>query len=259
MYSPCLKSEKKTKRILTSVSAVIIAFAYGVFVSCSPDLGEIKDENDYAEKFPRVEFVKYDPYEENDVKGIKDLYNAAAVNDFNDESFVCPTESNAYKYMAVFAGEDLSVSEFAVYLRSETKAVLDIDVYLASGLPTIIAVGDERDFTSDGSVSDPEGSPSDERKTLKVFDEPRREDAVAEVSVTLKANEWTSFSVKRWKVNGEQESNIRLKKSEEGGMAGNCCLLFQFRNNCVVYDEDEKPDVETPVKICFTAMLIRVE
>ncbi len=236
--------KKSAKRILAALSAAICA----VCVSCGPDLGNVEDESDYASKFPSVKFVGSDLNVSE--KTIGDLYNDNAVNNFNRKDFVCPTESDAYKYMAVFAGEDLSVEEFAVYLRSGTDVTLNVCVYGADGLPSVIAKGDEDDFET--VTESGESTSAEEKKKPKKFDEPVRENAAAEVTVSLKANEWKSFSVKTWKKDGGKEASIRLEK---GG-----CLLFQFCNNCVVYDNEDKiiRNDNPAVEICFTAMLIRV-
>lgn len=254
--------KKSAKRVLVA----FLTAASAVFGACAPDLGNIKDADDYKKKFPAVTFIKSDcSYAETE---ISDLYNEKAVNDFNKKDFECPTGSDAFKYMAVQAGEDLSVKEFAVYVRSETDATLNIGVYGVEKLPEKdkIATGTDADFEPDtdtgtdtdaGTDADTgtdsgESSSGGETRKLKDFDDPKHEDAVAEITVSLKANEWKSFSVKTWKKGGGTESRIRLEKDS--------WLLFQFRNNCVVYDDAGKivGNENPPAKIGFTAMLICV-
>ena len=219
--------KKSVKRVLAAVLATMCV----LFVSCAPDLGDVENEEDYDNKFPGVKFVKSD-ISVSEMK-IGELYNESAVNNFNDKNFESPTESDEYKYMAVFVreDEDLSVKEFAIYLRSEEDVTLDICVYRAAELPEIIATGDsDKDFktsASTGEFGESSESPSAvEKKELKTFDEPTRENAVAEISVPLKAGKWVSFSVRTWKTDDGQKSSILLEKGS--------CLLFQFRNNCVV-------------------------
>lgn len=249
--------KKTAKRVLAAVLAAICV----LFVSCAPDLGDVENESDYGEKFPGVKFVKSDLNVSE--MSIGELYNESAVNNFNDKNFESPTESDKYKYMAVFVreDEDLSVKEFAIYLRSEADVTLNICVYRAAGLPETIATGDSnKDFKPSASIGESgessessESSSAIEEKELKKFDEPTRENAVAEVAVLLKAGKWVSFSVRTWKTDDGQKSSILLEKGS--------CLLFQFQNNCVVYDNEGKivrNDDNPPVAICFTAMLICV-
>ena len=236
------------KKSVKRISSAILAAICVLFVSCGPNLGNIEDEEDYGKKFPGVKFVKSDLDVSETTIGA--LYNDSAVNNFNDKDFVCSTESNAYKYMAVFTGEDLSVKEFAIYLRSDADVALDICVYNADDIPSVIATGSDVDFETYTDAED--SSSAGEKRELKEFDEPTRENAVAEVSVSLKAGKWGSFSVRTWEIDNERKSSIFLKNGS--------CLLFQFRNNCVVYDDEEKivRNDNPPVKICFTAMLICV-
>ena len=235
------RTKHNIKAIFCALVCVLLCFSA---CGCFPDLGEIENETDYKAKFSSVEFVKSDLYHAE--KSITDLYNSKAV-DFSAEDFVCPTESNRYKYMAVFAGEDVEVSEFALYLCSETDVVMHINVYSADGLPGIIALGTDDDKET---YIDPDTG--DEKTRLKTFDEPNSTDALASVTVSLKANEWNSFSITKWLVNTQNLGSVSIEKGK--------CLLFQFANNCIVYDSEGIAKSEYPsASVCFTAMMIRVK
>ncbi len=238
-----LLPKKNTRKFL----AILLASICLVFVSCAPDLGNVKDEADYAKKFNAVTFVKSDLTKQT--LSILDLYNPSAVNDFNKSDFKCPTDLNAYKYMAVFAGEDISVKEFAIYLRSEKDVDFSVYVYEAKEVPKRIATGNYDEDTEE--YVNPETGEK-ERRIRKDFDEPFKDDAVAEVKVALKANKWQSFRITDWKTGGGKSSSIDLSSGR--------CLLFQFENNCVRYDEDTLvADKDLVTEVCFTAMLIYVK
>ncbi len=212
-----------------------------VLVGCSPNLGNIDNEEDFYKKFPSVKFVG------SDLKVVekesKYLYNESAVNDFNNKDFESPIESDAYKYMAVVVGEDVSVEEFAIYVRSDADITFSVCVYVKEGLPKVIATGGESDFETDTDGT---------TKRLKEFDEPQKSEAVATKTVSLKKGEWTALYIRSFDALGSGKSALQL---QEGS-----CLLFQFANNCVAYDqegnliENEYPSAN----VSFTAMLIRV-
>ncbi len=216
-----------------------------VLVGCSPNLGSIENEEDFYKKFPSVEFVG------SDLKVVekesKDLYNESAVNDFNHKDFVSPVDSDTYKYMAVFAGEDVSVEEFAIYVRSDKDVTFSVCVYLKSGLPESIATGGESDFEK---YTD--SDTGEEKTRLKEFDEPQKSDAVATKKLSLKKDEWTALYIRSFDAQSSKKSALELQKD--------VCLLFQFANNCVAYDQEGKLiENEYPsANVSFTAMLIRV-
>ncbi len=214
-----------------------------VLVGCSPNLGNIENEEDFYKKFPSVKFVGSNL--EVVEKESKYLYNESAVNDFNHKDFESPIESDAYKYMAVVVGENVSVEEFAIYVRSDADVIFSVYAY-AKSLPQTIATGGESDFET---YTDKDGN---EKTRLKEFDEPKNSDAVASKTVSLKKGEWTALYIRSFDALGSGKSALQL---QEGS-----CLLFQFANNCVAYDqegnliENEYPSAN----VSFTAMLIRV-
>ncbi len=216
-----------------------------VLVGCSPDLGNIDTKEDFYKKFPSVKFV------ESDLgiveKESKDLYNEDAVNNFNHDDFRSPVASDAYKYMAVFAGENVSVEEFAIYLRADKNVVFDVYVYVGSGLPEKIATGGESDYET---YTDSETG--EEKTRLKQFGEPNKSTAVATKKMTLEKDEWTALYIRSFYTSGSGKSAVELTKDG--------CLLFQFANNCVAYDSEGKLiENEYPsANVELTAMLIRV-
>ncbi len=212
---------------------------------CAPDLGNIENSEDFYKKFPTVDFVGSDLAVVD--KKSEDFYNDAAVNDFNRKDFESPVESDAYKYMAVFAGENVSVEEFAIYVRSDEDVTLGVCVYVKNGLPEIIATGGESDFEK---YTDSETG--EEKTKLKEFDEPQKSDAAATKTVSLKKGEWTVLYIRSFDVPDNNKNAAELIKDE--------CLLFQFVNNCVEYDADGNliENEYASVKVSFTAMLIRV-
>ena len=232
---------KNTKTFLCCLLSVFVCC---FFAGCFPDLGEIENAEDYQKKFSGVDFIK-DDLTKNSLL-ITDLYNDDAV-DFNNKDFQCPTDSNAYKYIAVFAGQNVTVQEFVLYLRSEQDAVVNMYVYSAGDLPSVIATGNLSDDQE--TYTDPDTG--DEKTRIKTFDEPNKTDAIAQVTISLKANEWKSFGIKSWKIDDKQLPSFELKKDN--------CLLFQVANNCVHYNEAGQAEKTDSVKLCFTAMLIRVK
>ncbi len=235
-------SLKNTKAFLCCLLCLIVCF---VAVGCIPDLGEIDDAEDYQKKFSSVVFVKQDLSKQS--LSINDLYNDDAV-DFNKADFHCPTQESEYKYFAVFAGEDVSVEEFVLYLYSQEDVVVTMYVYKANDVPSVIATGN-LDSDSETYTNPDTG---EENTRIKTFDEPDKTTAVAQITVSLKAGQWKSFGVKSWTIDGEKKSVVSLEKDS--------CLLFQIANNRVVYNQDGQPAKElNSAKLRFTAMLIRVK
>ncbi len=230
------------RKIACLLSVILLCFSS--LTGCFPDLGNISDSADYESKFPTVGLIRKNLSIEN--LSVTDLYNDNAVNHFNDSDFVPPTESNAYRYMGVFAGEDVNVKEFALYLRSETDVTLEISVYCLSKLPTKIATGESDDWET---YTNPDTGVEETR--LKSFDEPTSDKAVAKLTLTLKANVWNSFTVTSWNIGGTRSDTVTVPE--------NHCLLFKFENNCVGYDKDGKKQDATPAVFCMTAMLIYVK
>lgn len=234
------------KKVFTSFFSISLCIVLFITFSGCFDLGEIKDVEDYETKFCDIKFVKEDLSIAE--KSIIDLYNDSAVNDFTKNDFVPPTDSDAYKYMAVFAGEDVNIKEFALYVKAESEEKFCINVFVADKLPTIIATGVEADDTE--TITDPDTGT--ETSVIKTFDEPKGTNAVANITLSVKNNSWTSFSITSWKQGETRANSITLKKDQ--------CLLFQFENNCVFYEGNTKAKNElTKTKVCFTAMLIYVK
>lgn len=224
---------------------VICLIVCCVLAGCAPNLGNIDSAEDFYKKFPSVKFVGSDLAVVE--KESKRLYNESALNDFNRKDFISPVESDAYKYMAVFAGESVSVEEFAIYVRSDKDVTFGVCVYLKNGLPEIIATGDESDYEK---YTDTETG--EEKTRLKEFDEPQKSDAVATKTLSLKKGEWTALYIRSFNAQKAGKSALELQKD--------ACLLFQFTNNCVAYDGEGKLiENEYPsANVSFTAMLIRV-
>ena len=231
---------KSTRAFLCCLLCLLI----GCFsVGCFPDLGKIDNAEDYQKKFSDVSLIKSNLSVQH--LSINDFYNDNAL-DFNNVDFVCPTEDNEYKYMAVFAGQDVSVQEFVVYLCSSVDTVVSLYAYKSANLPSTIATGLEDDFES---YVDPDTG--EEKSKLKSFDEPDKKDAIAQIKVSLKANNWESFSIKSWNIDSNKQSAVKIEKDN--------CLLFQFANNCIKYDDVGNVVKENDsISLRFTAMLIRV-
>lgn len=216
-----------------------------VLAGCSPDLGNIENEEDFYAKFPYVKFIAKDTAVVE--KESKYFYNDEAVNDFNQKGFESPIASDAYKYMAVFAGENVSVEEFAIYVRSDKDVIFSVYAYMKNELPNTIATGDESDLETYTDETTGE-----EKTRLKTFDEPKTSEAAASLKVSLKKDEWTALYIRSFNALGSGKSALELQKDS--------CLLLQFANNCVAYDsegnliENEYPSAN----VSFTAMLIRV-
>ncbi len=226
----------------------VVALCLAVFCTlagCAPDLGNIENSEDFYKKFPTVDFVGSDLEVVN--KKSEDFYNDEAVNDFNRKDFESPVAGDAYKYMAVFAGESVSVEEFAIYVRSDKDVTFSVCVYVKNGLPETIATGGESDFEK---YTDSETG--EEKTRLKEFDEPQKSDAVATKTVSLKKDEWTALYIRSFDVSDNNKNVVSIVNGE--------CLLFQFVNNCVAYDNDGNLiENEYPsANVSFTAMLIRV-
>ncbi len=235
-------SERKTgKRLLSFICLIAISV---LLFGCMPDLN-IEDEADYGKKFPSVKFVN------NDLTvvsmPITDLYNDNALNNFRKDDFVCPTKSNAYKYMGVFAGENVEIREFAIYLCSKSDARLNIEAYIVSDMPSSIATGTDTDFET---YTDEDTG--EEKKRLKSFDEPKSENKIGSITVSVKAGNWTSFTLKQWTDGTNSASSVALEKDK--------CLLFKINNNCVTYNDQEGIEKgDEKIEMCFTAMLICIK
>lgn len=231
----------KNKKIFLSICLIVICT---LLMGCFPDLGAVSSADDYADKFSSVKFVKKDLIVES--MSITELSNDNAINNFQKKDFVCPTESNAYKYMAVFAGQTVKIKEFAIYLKSETDVKLSICVYNLSDLPSVIAIGTDDDYET---YQDPDSG--EEKTKLKDFDEPKDEDAIATLNISLKANVWNSFVIKSWTTDREKKSNFTLNEDR--------CLVFQIKNNCIRYNSSLNENPLDSANICFTSMLIYVD
>ncbi len=230
------------ERLIVAVCAV---WCFAVcFAGCAPDLGK----EDYRQKIAEEVSLVKDNGEVLSVKA-EELYSDNAINNFNRSDFECPTASNAYRYMAVFAKDEVTVEEFVIYMRSETDVTMEMSVYLG------ILTGDTETGTGTETDTETDTETGERPEQTTPYDELAKVDAVAEVTVVLKANQWTSVSVGKWRIAGAVGSSVVL---EEGH-----CLLFRFNNNCVRYDADGKTvanveNKDLPARICFTAMLIRV-
>ena len=96
--------------------------------------------------------------------------------------------------------------------------------------------GGTGDQTGGGTGDQTGGGTGDQTQDEeKTYDDPDPDTRIGEITVFLKKDEWDSFVLDRFDVNGALQNSIQIKNGQ--------CVLLQIRNNSGIRDYDEEKQI----------------
>lgn len=186
---------------------------------CFYDLGIFKDTADYYSYFGDVKLINQKSVNSYSFKDY--FYNEQSVNDFAGSI----VDKDQYIYLILPVVKEFNLAEFALYLNSQTNAVVYYSLYVVDFIPTNI-----RKYTDPKSkqktddqgnvVLDKDGNPVMEDIE---YDDLSENDSIYQGSATLVASKWKSFRAKLSTKQSAKEKTYHVNSGEY--------IIVKFENN----------------------------
>lgn len=212
--------------LLNSLKKIVLAFSILLiftFVGCA-DLGDFEDIQDYYNSFGEITLSVT-----NDNKptfSIEDFYNEES-----QEDFTTIVEMNEYVYFSVEVSKTMEIDTFSMFFLGQTKETLSMSIFVVDSIPT-----DFREY--DETLEDEEGNKIE-------YDDPEESEIIANVSLSVKTEEWNSFSADEFLIDGVNKSTINIESGK--------FILIRFNNNSYIGKENSL----NKVSFKMTNMMIR--
>ena len=232
-------------RLMAFVSVCISAILVIALCGCD-DLGAYEDTEEYYSAFGDVITVSGSTKDKESYSVEDYFYNKESRENFltDKDGNYTGVEHSDYVYLAIPFGSTVNVDAVALYSQSRSDVTVYLNVLVADKVPSNPRTSDDNVIGAvDGGV---------------VFDDPDPAKRVGEITVHLKKDKWSSFTVDTFSVNGQTKKSIEIKEDEY--------ILLQIRNNSGVREfDDEKQafvDLQTGLElqkaeITMTNLLIR--
>lgn len=255
------------KRIVSACLALCLMATLAVAMSGCDDLGVYEDTEEYYNSFGDIRLISgnstdkddYDAYSVEDY-----FYNKKSREDFlaGEDGAYNGVAYSDYVYMAIPFQSDIDMDTIALYLQSQADVTVYINVFVTDKIPTAWKAIEDNVINSkeSGGASDAgSGEATQEtQQAEKVYDDPKPETRVGEVTVHLKDGKWNPFLLDTFSVNGTTQKSIEIKKGQY--------ILLQIRNNSGVriFNEEKQLFVDPQTglelqraEITMTNLLIR--
>lgn len=210
------------KRRPLSVAALCVALLLSVCLCGCDDLGVYEDPQQYYDSFGSICLIggerEDDEYPRAEYSVEEYFYNTASREDFleDDSGVYSGVPEKEYIYMAIPLRADLCLDSIALYLRSSQDVVIYVSAFLVDEIPEKIrGIGDPA-----FEVGEEDGVEVEEPI---VYDDPPRQECLADTTVLLEAGKWGSFLMDSFLINGSYSQTV----SAESGQY----VLLLFRNN----------------------------
>ncbi len=190
--------------ILLILSMLILALS-----SCYDlgSYGEEGNEEEYYEAFGDVKGIYPHGIKEYDIED--SLYNPYTVENLDWEDEDDAVETHPYLYIVIPIEKDLTIDSLALYMKSPSDVFAKLSVFYFSTeslLPEKISFFDSPD-TEKVKETDEHGNEVEVEKEIE-YDDPKISDALANVGVSLKENEWNSFLIEEFNQTGYNDGCI---------------------------------------------------
>lgn len=266
---------RKLSALIVICITVILAIA---LCSCD-DLGAFGDSAEYYASFDDIVLIDGISKETEEYSVEEYFYNDESREDFlqGENGVYRGVTHGRYVYMAIPFESNINMDTLALYLQSTDDVALYINVFVTDTIPEnwkSIAdnVIDEEDSAQtqesgsgdnmdDGSENDTEsdsGNNTGEGSSEPTYDDPDPETRIGEIVIYLKKDNWDSFVLETFYVNGAVRESIQINDGQY--------ILLQFRNNSGVrvFDEEKQVFVDpqsgielAPANITMTNLLVR--
>ena len=258
------------KKIVSAAIALCITAILGIALCGCEDLGEYDDTQEYYNSFGDIILIDETSREGYSVADY--FYNKESREDFleGDDGAYKGVEHSDYVYVAIPFRSDIEMDTFALYIHSREDVAVYINVFvidevkipsdwkkLSDNEVNSAGTGNEVNPAGTGEATDGE-SGDDTQQQNKVYDDPDPETRIGEITVFLKKENWDSFALDRFDVNGASQNSIEIKNGQ--------CILLQIRNNSGVriFDKEKQCYVDPQTglelqkaEVTMTNLLIR--
>lgn len=242
------------KKIVSVAMALCIMAVLGIALCGCDDLGEYDDVREYYDSFDDIIMINGTSREEYSVEDY--FYNEDSREDFleGDDGAYDGVEHSDYVYVAIPFKSDIEMDTFALYIHSQEDVAVYINVFVVDvdDIPSQWKKLSDNEVNPDGTDEQPEGNSGNQTEggtgdqteggsgdqtqdEEKTYDDPDPETRIGEITVFLKKDEWDSFVLDRFDVNGALQNSIQIKNGQ--------CILLQIRNNSGIRDYDEEKQI----------------
>ena len=197
--------------LLNRFKKIILAFSILLFftlVGCA-DLGDFENIQDYYNSFGEITLSVTN---DNDPTfSVEDFYNEES-----QEDFTTIVEMNEYVYFSVEVSKTMEVDTFSMFFLGQTNETLSMSIFVVDDIPANF-----REY--DDPLEDGEGNQIE-------YDDPEESDLIANVSLSVKTEEWNSFSADEFLIDGVNKSTINIERGK--------FILIRFNNNSYIGKEN---------------------
>lgn len=212
--------------LLNRFKKIVLAFSILLiftFVGCA-DLGDFEDIQDYYKSFGEITLSVTNDNEPT--FSVEDFYNEES-----QEDFTTIVEMNEYVYFSVEVSKTMEVDTFSMFFLGQTNETLSMSIFVVDSIPTNFREYDE-------PFEDGEGNQIE-------YDDPEESEIIANVSLSVKTEEWNSFSADEFLIDGVNKSTINIESGK--------FILIRFNNNSYIGKENSL----NKISFKMTNMMIR--
>ena len=212
--------------LLNRFKKIILAFSILLIftlVGCA-DLGDFENIQDYYNSFGEITLSVSN--DDHSTYTVEDFYNEES-----QEDFTTIVEMNEYVYFSVEVSKTMEVDTFSMFFLGQTKETLSISIFVVDSIPTNFREYDEPLEDGDGNQIE--------------YDDPEESEIIANVSLSVKTEEWNSFSADEFFIDGVNKSAINIESGK--------FILIRFNNNSYIGKENSL----NKVSFKMTNMMIR--
>lgn len=212
--------------LLNRFKKIVLAFSILLIftlVGCA-DLGDFEDIQDYYKSFGEITLSVTNDNEPT--FSVEDFYNEES-----QEDFTTIVEMNEYVYFSVEVSKTMEVDTFSMFFLGQTNETLSMSIFVVDSIPTNFREYDE-------PFEDGEGNQIE-------YDDPEESEIIANVSLSVKTEEWNSFSADEFLIDGVNKSTINIESGK--------FILIRFNNNSYIGKENSL----NKISFKMTNMMIR--
>ena len=213
--------------LLNRFKKIVLAFSILLIftlVGCA-DLGDFENIQDYYNSFGEITLSVTNDNEPT--FSVEDFYNEES-----QEDFTTIVEMNEYVYFSVEVSKTMEVDTFSMFFLGQTNETLSMSIFVVDSIPTNFREYDE-------PLEDGEGNQIE-------YDDPEESEIIANVSLSVKTEEWNSFSADEFLIDGVNKNTINIESGK--------FILIRFNNNSYIGKENSL----NKISFKMTNMMIRI-
>ena len=258
-------------RKLSALIVICITAILAIALCSCDDLGAFGDSEEYYGSFDDIVLIDGVSKESKEYSVEEYFYNDESREDFlqGENGVYKGVTHGRYVYMAVPFESNIDMDTLALYFQSTDNVALYVNVFVTDTIPENWRsisdnVIDEEDSAqtqesgSEGDSGNASGDNTGDGSEEPTYDDPDPETRIGEIVIHLKKDNWDSFVLETFYVNGAVRESIQINDGQY--------ILLQFRNNSGVrvFDEEKQVYVDpqtgmelAPANITMTNLLVR--